>query len=445
MKNLIKIVVIASLGGLLAGYDTGIISGAILYINKIWHLSDFLQGVVVSSVLIGAILGALVNGFLADFFGRKKIMLLCGFIFVIGSIFCGIANSLLILIFSRVLLGFAIGAVNFVAPLYLSEMSPKNHRGMIISLYQWSITGGILFSYVINAVFANSFYSWRWMFICGAIPGMILFVGMLFLDDTPRWLISQNKIEKAEEILNKISPNHNNKEEIKELMDTFKNSTDKKFEFQKWMLKPFVIGIGIMFIQICTGINNIIYYAPTIFKTLGFSSDLTAIYATIGIGIVNFLTTVIAIFTSDKFGRKPLLYIGLGGMAISLMALSVAYMANFGWLKVVGFVAIVFYIISFAMSLGPIALILISEIFPLKIRGLSMSLCILANYFFNFIIALFFPIFLSKLGGAITFNIFAIICLFSICFVYFLIPETKGISLERIENNWMNDVSKKDF
>ena len=135
MKNLIKIVVIASLGGLLAGYDTGIISGAILYINKIWHLSDFLQGVGVSSVLIGAILGALVNGFLADFFGRKKIMLLCGFIFVIGSIFCGIANSLLILIFSRVLLGFAIGAVNFVAPLYLSEMSPKNHRGMIISLY----------------------------------------------------------------------------------------------------------------------------------------------------------------------------------------------------------------------------------------------------------------------------------------------------------------------
>ncbi len=445
--SLIAIVFIASLGGLLAGYDTGIISGALLYINDLWRLSDTMQGVLVSSVLIGAVLGAAVNGVLADIYGRRKIMLLCGLIFIAGSIFCGFAPNIHTLIFSRMLVGFAIGAVNFVAPLYLAEMSPKEHRGMIISLYQWAITGGILFSYFISAMCANLPYNWRLMLLAGALPGFVLFIGMYFLKDTPRWLLSKNREDEARDVLEKIDTGVNVSEEIKDIKSTL-GAGGEKFVFKKRMLMPFVIGIGIMFTQICTGINNVIYYAPTIFKTLGFASNLNAIYATVGVGVVNFLTTIIAVFTIDKIGRKPLLYIGLGGMALSMFALSFTFLpsfAAFGLAKWFGLLSVAFYIFSFAISLGPAAFILMSEVFPLKIRGVAMSVCILANYAFNFLVAASFPMLLHRLGGHFTFNIFAAVSVLCIFFVFFMVPETKGISLEDIEQKWAKGVKPREF
>ena len=380
------VAIVASLGGLLSGYDTGVISGALLFINDSWNLSDSMQGIVVSSVLIGAVIGAATNGVLADIFGRKKIIMATAVIFIVGSILCGFAPNVYVLIASRILVGLAVGIVNFVIPLYLSEISPKVIRGTLVSLYQWAITAGILFSYFINATFANAVYSWRWMLLAGILPGLVLLVGMSLMSDTPRWLVSKNRDEEAKKVFKKIDPNANADTEIGEIKKTLASESEdsnKKIRFKKWMIMPFVVGIGIMFAQICTGINTIIYYAPTIFKIAGFDSNLNAIYATTGIGVINFLMTIVAVFFTDRLGRKPLLYFGLTGVMLSLVALGCAFAFSSvlgDSLKWVAVGSLVTYIICFAMSLGPIGWIIVSEVFPLKIRGVAMSICTVSNF-----------------------------------------------------------------
>ena len=443
------VAIVASLGGLLSGYDTGVISGALLFINETWVLPDTLQGFLVSSVLIGAVLGAATNGILADIFGRKKIIMATAVIFILGSILCAFAPNVYVLILSRIFVGFAVGIVNFVVPLYLSEVSPKNLRGTLVSLYQWAITAGILFSYFINAVFAQAVYNWRWMLFAGVVPGLVLFIGMCFMSDTPRWLVSKNRDDEAKKVFSKIEPDIEPEKEIAEIKETLvDNRQEKAFRLKKWMIMPFVVGIGIMFAQICTGINTIIYYAPTIFKTAGFDSNLTAIYATTGIGVVNFIMTIVAVFFTDRIGRKPLLYFGLTGVMLSLFALgtSFAFAGVLGSsLKWVAVGSLVTYIICFAMSLGPIGWILVSEVFPLRIRGIAMSVCTVSNFAFNFFVVGSFPVLLHRIGGAWTFWIFGIVSILCIIFVYFFVPETKGISLEEIESNWRRGVNPRDF
>ncbi len=443
------VAIVASLGGLLSGYDTGVISGALLFINETWILPDTLQGFLVSSVLIGAVIGAATNGILADIFGRKKIILATALIFILGSVMCAFAPNVFVLIISRIFVGFAVGIVNFVVPLYLSEISPKNLRGTLVSLYQWAITSGILFSYFINAAFAQAVYNWRWMLFAGVLPGLILFVGMCLMSDTPRWLVSKNREDEAKNVFKKIEPDIDAEKEIQDIKTTLNSEgKDKKFTFKKWMLMPFVVGIGIMFAQICTGINTIIYYAPTIFKTAGFDSNLTAIYATTGIGVVNFIMTIVAVFFTDKIGRKPLLYFGLSGVMLSLFALGTSFaFANVlgSSLKWVAVGSLITYIVCFAMSLGPIGWILVSEVFPLKIRGIAMSICTVSNFAFNFFVVGSFPILLHRIGGAWTFWMFGAVSLLCIIFVYFFVPETKGISLEQIESNWRKGIAPRNF
>ncbi len=445
------VAIIASLGGLLSGYDTGVISGALLFINESWNLADTTQGLLVSSVLIGAVIGAATNGVLADVFGRKKIIMATAVIFIVGSVLCAFAPNIYILIASRIFVGFAVGIVNFVVPLYLSEISPKHLRGTLVSLYQWAITAGILFSYFINAAFAGAVYNWRWMLFAGVVPGLILFIGMCFMHDTPRWLISKKREDEARIVFKKIEPELNAEKEIKDIQKTIRleeHTTNKKFQFKKWMLMPFVVGIGIMFAQICTGINTIIYYAPTIFKNAGFESNITAIYATTGIGVINFLMTIVALYFTDRLGRKPLLYFGLTGVMLSLLALGCAFQFaeffgdNLKWVTVGSLVT---YIICFAMSLGPIGWILVSEVFPLKIRGIAMSICTVSNFAFNFFVVSSFPILLHRIGGAWTFWGFGAVSILCIIFVYFFVPETKGLSLEKIESNWIHGVKPRDF
>lgn len=444
------VAIVASLGGLLSGFDTGVISGALLFINQTWDLSDYTQGFLVSSVLIGAVIGAGTNGILADMFGRKKIIIATAVIFIIGSILCALAPNIYVLILSRILVGLAVGIVNFIVPLYLSEVAPKQMRGTLVSLYQWAITAGILFSYVINGAFASAVYNWRWMLFAGVAPGIVLLVGMSFLGDTPRWLVSKNRDEEAKKIYRKIEPSENADVAVAEIKETLKTEggSDKKIRFKKWMIMPFVVGIGIMFAQICTGINTIIYYAPTIFKIAGFDSNANAIYATAGIGLINFLMTIIAIFFTDKLGRKPLLYVGLTGVMLSLLGLGCAFHfasilgASLKWVAVG---SLAFYIICFAFSLGPVGWIIVSEVFPLKIRGLAMSLCTVANFAFNFFVVGSFPVLINRVGGAYTFWMFAFVSLLCIIFVYFFVPETKGISLEQIESNWIKGVKPRAF
>ena len=434
MKNnlfLFASVFFASLGGLLAGYDTGVISGALLYIDKTFKINSFLLGLLVSSVSLGAVIGALINGILADKLGRKKILIITSLVFFFGSVFCAISTTPVYLMLSRMFVGVAVGVVSFACPLYISEISPKEKRGKFVSFYQLAITLGILFSYLINYFCANLSSNWRIMLFMGAIPAGILFIGMLYLKDTPRWLILKNRINEAKVVLEKTSKNPDR--EIEEIRKTL--TTNKK-QISKKLFMPFIIGIGMMFVQIMTGINAIIYYAPSIFKNIGFNSNKEVLFFTIFIGLINFLMTFVAIALVDKLGRKPLLYIGLSGMTVCLSVLSFSYTLNYSFIKYIAVISCALYIIFFSMSTGPVALLLISEIFPLEYRASAMSIAIISNFIFNFIVTALFPIMLDKLGGGMTFILFAGVCVISILFVRFVVPETKGISLESIEAEW---------
>ena len=440
---------IVALGGLLSGFDTGVISGALLFIKDEWNLSGYLQGILVSSTLVGATIGAILNGHLADLFGRKKILIFTAVLFFIGSIFCAAAPNINILILSRFIVGLAIGVVTFATPLYLSEISPEKIRGSLVSLFQLAITIGILFSYLVNAGFANIQFGWRLMLLFGVFPALILGIGMFFMSDTPRWLISKGKDDEAKKVFKRIEPGIDADKEILEIKNVLQNKdNDKKFEFKKWMLAPLFLGIGLMFCQQWTGINTIIYYAPTILKIAGFNSNSSAIYATVGIGIVNCLMTFIAIFLSDKTGRKPLLYAGLIGMALCLFILGSAF--QFGEalgasLKWVSLFSSMFYIAFFSFSLGPIILLLVSEIFPLKFRGLGMSISTMSNFLFNFTVTLSFLPLINKISESYTFYLYGMIAIICLFYVYFMVPETKGITLEKIEENWQNGVNPRDF
>ena len=445
------VTIVASLGGLLAGFDMGVISGAMLFINTEWELSPFAQGWVVSSAIVGAVIGAAGNGILSDLYGRKKIIIATALIFIAGSVFSAVAPNVGSLIAARMLVGVAVGMVNFIVPIYLSEISPQKIRGMLVSLYQLAITAGILFSYLINGIYADSEYSWRLMMFSGIYPAIILLLGIIVLQDTPRWLISKKREKEAAEVFQKIEPEIDIKSRIKEIKATLQSEQKGKnncLQFQKWMLMPIFVGVGMMFAQICTGINTVIYYTTTIFKVSGFSENSAAIYATIGVGIVNFLMTGIAIVFTDRLGRKPLLYAGTIGMMLSMLTLGMAfdYADILGEnLRYVATAGVMVYIACFAFSLGPVTWIMVSEILPLRIRGLAMSICTVSNFFFNFIIVLSFPVLLQHIGEAYTFWTYAGICFVSLFFFRFFVPETKGRSLEEIERNWQQGVKARNF
>lgn len=434
----------------MSGYDTGVISGALLYIRDDWPLSEAAAGLLVSCVLAGAAIGAFTNGILADIFGRKKIIVSTAFVFLVGSIACAVAPNIHFLMVSRFFIGLAIGVVTFAVPLYLSEISPEKHRGSLVSLFQLAITAGILFSYLINAAFANVPHDWRWMLFVGVVPAFILLVGMLKMSDTPRWYVMRGRYDAAVAAFKKIQPEIDAAAEVEKIKEVLTREGDgeKKFKFKKWMLVPLLIGVGAMFVQQWTGINTIIYYAPTILKFAGFGSNSSAIYATITIGVVNFLMTFVAIAFCDKFGRKPLLYAGLTGMACSLLVLGCAF--QFGAalgesLKWLALGATATYIMCFSFSLGPIMLLMISEILPLSVRGVGMSLAIMSNFFFNFTVAASFLPMLEHFGKANSFWLYAGLCLFSLVFCYFALPETKGLTLEKIEQNWIDKTKPRDF
>ena len=270
---------IASFGGLLSGYDTGVISGALLYVNQSFEINSYMLGLLVSSVSIGAVFGAFVNGFFVDKIGRRKTLLLTAFLFFIASVFCFLSQNITQLIISRMIIGLAVGIVSFCGPLYLSEISPKEKRGQIVSLHQLAITFGILFSYLTNYLCANLESNWRVMFLIGVVPAFILFFGLLFQKDTPRWYVIKKRYDDAKKILELVGCSENTEQEIQNISATL--NKEEKIKFNKKLIMPFVIGLGIMIIQMTTGINAIIYYAPTIFKMIGFSSNQDALFITI--------------------------------------------------------------------------------------------------------------------------------------------------------------------
>jgi sugar porter (SP) family MFS transporter len=432
----ILVAAITSIGGLLFGYDTGVISGAILFIREDFVLSSIAQEVTVSAVLIGAVIGASISGMLADKYGRKIMIVLASIIFGIGAIFSAFSPNVNALIASRVVVGIAIGMASFIVPLYIAEVAPINIRGALVSLNQLAITLGIVISYMVDLYFAPN-GSWRWMLGLAVIPSLVLAFGMFFMPPSPRWLISKGSESKAIKVLKRIRGIENVDKEVNEIEQTLLLENEGKWSdlLEPKIRSALIIGIGLAAFQQLTGINTVIYYAPTILEFAGLQTATVTIFATVGIGVVNVLLTVVSILLIDRVGRRPLLLIGITGMILSLGIMGLAFImpnltGSLGWVAII---CLMLYVGSFAISLGPIFWLMIAEIYPLRIRGRAMSIVTMINWATNLMVAITFLTIIELLGASGTFWLYGVVAVLSLIFVYYRVPETKGKSLEEIE------------
>ncbi len=392
----------AALGGLLFGYDTGVISGAELFFRNDFTLSTFALEVIVSGVLAGAAVGALTGGRLADLFGRRKLLITTAIIFAAGAILCAAAQSAQMLVAGRIIVGIGIGLSSSTVPVYISEVAPADARGWQVSLFQLAITVGILLAYLVDYAFAQV-QGWRWMFGLAVVPAAIFGSGMIFLPESPRWLLRRGRRETAQAMLARIRGTPDIDEELLEIERSLAQAEESgrlSDLLAPSLRSSLVIGIGLAIFQQITGINTVIYYAPVIIQSAGISSASGAILATAGIGLVNVLMTIVSMRLIDRKGRKPLLLAGIAGMVVTLGLLGLVFrMSNhsgaLAWLAVLGMMA---YVASFAISLGPIFWLLISEIYPLKIRNSAEGLAATFNWGSNLLITLTFLTLVERLG-----------------------------------------------
>jgi SP family galactose:H+ symporter-like MFS transporter len=433
---------IAAIGGGLFGYDTGVISGAILYIRKDFPIEAATEGLIVSAVTVGALAAAMIAGVLADRGGRRVTNIAAGLIFAAASLLCVMANSVPTLIAGRFLVGCGIGLTSVGAPMYIAEVSPARVRGTFVSLFQLAVTVGILLSYVVCAMLAPA-AAWRWMLGLAAVPGLALAIGMMAMPESPRWLVKQRRNEDARAVLVKINPHSNPDETLAHIEhDLALEGQGTWGELLQRSLRPaLLVGIGLAVFQQVTGINAVIYYAPQIFRAAGFASDLTALAATAGIGVINVLATFIAIWLVDREGRKPLLVAGVAGMVATLVVLGLAFEGGSagtgtGSLGYITVACLAGYIIFFAFSLGPIVWLMISEIYPLRNRAQAMAVSTASNWGANFLVSTTFPVMTLRLGSAATFFTYAGLGVVTLLFVIAKVPETKGKTLEEISKMW---------
>jgi sugar porter (SP) family MFS transporter len=429
----------AALGGLLFGFDTGVISGALLFIAPEFQLGAGAQGFVVGMVTLGALVGALAGGAAADSLGRRPTNIAGGITFVIGSLLSAAAPGVATLIVGRFVIGVAIGLSSVAAPLYIAELASAKRRGTLVSLFQLAVTVGILASYMVDMSLAQT-AAWRVMLGVAVIPGAALVAGMLPMPESPRWLMKHGRREEAGMALSRVRTAEAVENELQEIAhDIAQDPTTGWADLAAPELRPaLIVGVGLAVFQQVTGINTIIYYAPQIFEAAGFGSATTALAATIGIGMVNVLATIVALALVDRAGRRPLLVAGLIGMVSSLLALAAASSmgAAAGWLGVATVACVGIYIVCFAFSLGPITWIMIAEIFPNRIRARAASLSTAANWLANFVVSLTFPILRESLGSSLTFALYAVFGIAAIGFVLRRVPETRGKSLEQIAAGW---------
>ena len=430
----------AGLGGLLFGYDTGVISGAELFFKNDFSLSTFALEIIVSGVLAGASAGALAGGRLADLFGRRILLIATALIFAAGALVCAAAVSPGMLIAGRIIVGIGIGLSSGTVPVYISEVSPPDARGWTVSLFQLAITLGILLAYLVDYAFAR-IQGWRWMFGIALVPAAIFGIGMLFLPESPRWLARRGRNDAARAILARIRGTSNVEAELQEIMHGLAEAREQG----TWrdMLEPslrpaLIVGIGLAIFQQVTGINTVIYYAPMIVQSAGISSASGAILTTAGIGLVNVLMTIVSMWLIDRVGRRPLLLTGIAGMIVTLGVLGWAFhFAQPGgllsWLAVI---SIMVYVASFAISLGPIFWLLISEIYPLKVRSSAEGVAATFNWLANLVVTLTFLTLLQMVGTSRTFWLYDVFGIGAWIFSYYLAPETKNRSLEEIEKFW---------
>ena len=434
----------AATSGLLFGMDVGIISGAIGFIHRDFAMSTLMEGWIVGSLLAGAAIGALVASALSNALGRKKALLLSSGLFFIGALLAVIAWSANALVLARLLLGIAVGVESFVVPIYLSEIAPHRIRGSAISCYQLMITVGILVAYLSNLGFSY-IGNWRWMFGVLMIPATLLTLGTLLIPDSPRWMAAKGRFKDAEKVLKRLrSSDAAAQQELSDIRSNLMSETASRgwrlFNLNRNFRRSVALGIAIQAAQQFTGINVMIYFAPRIFELANFHGTAAQLWSTVAVGVVNVLATVIAVTFVDRWGRKPILFTGFAIMAVSMAALSLVLTlgATNVALQGVAMISLLTFIGGFAMSAGPLAWTLCSEIQPQAGRDFGIGCSTISNWISNMLVGTFFLTVLEALGGPATFALLAIANALFVFFTFLLIPETKGVTLEEIEHRLMN-------
>ncbi|MBF0738007.1 sugar porter family MFS transporter [Staphylococcus arlettae] len=424
---------LGALGGLLYGYDMGVISGALLFIKDDIPLNSFTEGLVVSSMLIGAIVGSGASGPMSDRLGRRRVVFIIAIIFIIGALILALAPSMPVLVIGRLIIGLAVGGSTAIVPVYLSEMAPTAQRGSLSSLNQLMITIGILSSYLINYALAP-IEGWRWMLGLAVVPSLILLIGVAFMPESPRWLL-EHKSEKAARDVMRLTFNDSEIDKEIAAMKEINRISDSTWNVLKspWLRPTLIIGAVFALFQQIIGINAIIYYAPTIFSKAGLG-DATSILGTVGIGTVNVLITIVAIMIIDKVDRKRLLVIGNIGMVSSLLIMAILIWAigiqSSAWIIIL---CLTIFIIFFGFTWGPVLWVMLPELFPMRARGAATGVAALVLSIGSLLVAQFFPMLTEVLPVEQVFLIFAVIGIFALFFVIKYLPETRGRSLEEIE------------
>lgn len=442
--------VVAALGGFLFGFDTAVISGTVSLVKSDFTLDAVQEGWFVSCALLGCIVGVSISGKLSDAYGRKVVQILSAVLFLTSAIGCMLSSSFLTLIAFRLVGGLGIGVASMVSPLYISEFAPSRYRGMMVSLYQLALTIGIVLAYFSNAYLAShtsdyasneslgpilSTQVWRGMLGLGAVPAAIFLLALLLVPESPRWLLLRGQEQKARAILTRIDGPVSAQQEI----DAFNASSEEGHGNLRELFTPIYrralwIGLLLPFLSQICGINAVIYYGPRILEQAGFTLN-NALGGQVTIGLVNVAFTFVAIFTIDKWGRKPLLYAGVGGAVASLIIIGALFqmeVTSGPWILLF----ILAFIACFAFSFGPVCWVIVSEIFPNTIRGKAMALATLSLWIGNFLVGQLTPFLLEEVGSAWTFWLFAVCCSPALWITWKLIPETKGRSLEAIDAYW---------
>jgi sugar porter (SP) family MFS transporter len=427
---------IAALGGLLFGYDTGVVSGALLFLSKTFgSLTSFDKELVTSLLLVGAAAGAWCAGRLADRIGRRPTLLLTAAIFVAGVLGAAFAPWFGFLVAMRFVIGLAVGSASMTVPLYIGELAPPRYRGALVSFNQLALTAGILISYLVDYGLSSS-QNWRLMFGLAAIPALLLFAGMLSRPESPHWLVSRGREEEARNILRHYREDDEIDAEIAEVRSV-RGREERLRQLWSPRWRPVVIlGVSLAVLQQVTGINTVIYYAPTLLHGAGLGSS-AALLANVGVGGVNVAMTVVAVRLLDRIGRRPLLLAGTAGMAVGLVIVAVVFGLGGSTLHgtgaVVAIVGLLVYTGSFAVGLGPVFWLLIAELYPAKVRGPAMSVATMANWAANFVVTISFLTLLDLIRGVGTFLLYAFLTVIALAYFYRRVPETKDLSLESIE------------
>nr|HET6903804.1 sugar porter family MFS transporter [Ktedonobacteraceae bacterium] len=437
--SIYAIAAIASLGGLLVGFDTGVISGAEQYLRKDFALSTALEELVVSAVLIGGIVGAALGGKLSGAIGRKWTIITVAVIFVMGGLLTAFSWNIWSFIAFRIFVGIGLGMAILVVSIYITELSPSSKRGTLVTFNQLALSLGILVAYGIDLLLIHWHATWRLMFGAECIPGSILAIGMSFLPESPRWLASKGKWQEADHILSHVIGLDEEKElrAIHRALATGKKGSLREL-LHTGLRMALVVGVGLAFIQQLVGINGMSYYAPTLFKFAGFHIVSVDIIATLAIAVDGVIAKLVTIFLLDRVGRRPLLLTSIAGIAITLIILGFIFAFRAGHAGYLTLVVLLVYILSYGIGLGPLFSLLGSEIFSTRLRSIGDGIATMVNWFITVLVTITFLSLMNILGKPQTFWLYAIFAAAGFIFCWFLVPETKGKSLEQIEHYWQN-------